>query len=100
VRHLGAATRIDVPEGSAVGGRSGAYAFTLIGVPEPSLFAKIIPEAAQQIFETLRPWINDETTVNFSSPGVAGTPAWSGEMMDRLAAVRRTHDPDRVFPRG
>jgi hypothetical protein len=100
VRHLGAATRTDVPEGSAVGGRSGAYTFTLIGVPEPSLFAKVIPEAAQQIFETLRPWINDETTVNFSSHGGAGTPAWSSETSDRLAAVRKAHDPDRVFPRG
>jgi FAD/FMN-containing dehydrogenase len=99
LRHLGAATRTDVPGGSAVGGRSGAYTFTLVGAPEPSLFVNIIPGAAQKIFDAIRPWINPETTVNFSSHGGAGTPAWSPETTARLAEVRATHDPDRVFPR-
>jgi FAD/FMN-containing dehydrogenase len=99
VRHLGAATRTDVPEGSAVGGRSAAYTFTLVGAPEPSLFAKVIPDAAQQIFDTLRPWINDETTANFAGHGEAGTPAGSAATLHRLDAVRAAHDPERVFPR-
>ncbi|GAB3604922.1 FAD-binding oxidoreductase [Conyzicola nivalis] len=99
LRHLGAATAVDVPEGSAVGGRSGRYTFTLIAAPEPSLFQNIVPEAANRIFEALRPWINAESNVNFSGHGGAGTPNWSPAATERLAAVRAAYDPDRVFAR-
>lgn len=97
LRHLGAAVGVDVAEGSAVGGRSGAYTFTLIAAPEPSLFQNVVPEAAGKIFEALRPWINAESNVNFSSFGGAGTPNWSPEVTERLAKVRAEYDPDRVF---
>jgi hypothetical protein len=97
LRQLGAAAGVDVAEGSAVGGRSGAYTFTLIAAPEPSLFQNVVPEAAKRIFDALRPWINPESNVNFSSLGGAGTPNWSPEVAERLAAVRRRYDPDRVF---
>ena len=97
LRHLGAATAVDVAEGSAVGGRSGQYAFTLVAAPEPSLFTNVVPEAATKIFDALRPWINDESNVNFSSQGGAGTPNWSPAVAERLAAVRARFDPDRVF---
>ena len=98
LRHLGGAVRTDVPEGSAVGGRSAEYTFTLIGAPEPSLFAKLIPDAASQIFDALRPWINEESNINFQNNGGAGTPAWSAETSARLGTVRVAHDPDRIFP--
>jgi hypothetical protein len=97
LRHLGAAAATDVAEGSAVGGRSGAFALTLIGAPEPSLFENIIPAAAAKVFDTLRPWINDESNVNFSSHGGAGTPNWSADVSARLDAVRAEYDPGRVF---
>jgi hypothetical protein len=99
LRHLGAAAATDVTEGSAVGGRSGAYALTLIGAPEPSLFATVIPEAAARVFDTLRPWINAESNVNFSSHASAGTPNWSAETSARLDAVRKAYDPAGVFAR-
>ena len=100
LRHLGAATAVDVPEGSAVGGRAARYTFTLIGAPEPSLFDKVVPEAAAKIFESLRPWVNDVSNVNFSGRGGAGTPNWSADTAARLATVRAQHDPDRVFAQG
>ena len=99
LRHLGAATAVDVPEGSAVGGRGARFALTLVAAPEPSLFANIVPEAARKIFDALRPWVNDVSNVNFSGIGGAGTPNWSDDTSARLATVRAQHDPDRVFPR-
>ena len=98
LRHLGGAVSTDVAEGSAVGGRSAEYTFTLIGAPEPSLFAKLIPDAASQIFDALLPWINEESNINFQSHGGAGTPTWSAETSARLGTVRVAHDPDRIFP--
>ena len=97
LRHLGAAVAVDVAEGSAVGGRSGAYTLTLIAAPEPSLFQTIVPEAAGKIFDAVRPWINPESNVNFSSNVGAGTPNWSPDVAERLAKVRAKYDPDRVF---
>jgi len=98
LRHLGGAVSTDVAEGSAVGGRSAEYTFTLIGAPEPSLFANLIPDAASQIFDALLPWINEESNINFQSHGGAGTPTWSAETSARLGTVRVAHDPDRIFP--
>jgi FAD/FMN-containing dehydrogenase len=97
VRHLGGATRRDVDGGSAVGGRSAGYTFTLIGAPEPSLFTRILPEAAAKVFASIASRVNPETTVNFDGGAGAGTPAWSQEVLERLAAVRAEHDPDGVF---
>jgi hypothetical protein len=97
LRHLGAAVAVDVAEGSAVGGRSGAYTLTLIAAPEPSLFHSVVPEAAGKIFDAVRPWINPESNVNFSSNIGAGTPNWSPDVTERLAKVRAKYDPDRVF---
>jgi len=99
LRHLGGALATDVPEGSAVGGRSAKYALVLVAAPEPSLFARIVPDAANAVFDAVRPWINPESNVNFSSNGGAATPNWSPETTERLAAVRKRYDPDRVFAR-
>jgi len=97
LRHLGAAVAVDVAEGSAVGGRSGAYALTLIAAPEPSLFQNVVPAAAGAIFDAVRPWINTESNINFSANVGAGTPNWSPEVSAKLATVRAKYDPDRVF---
>lgn len=66
MRHLGGATWRDVPEGSAVGGRGGAYTLFMVGVPDPSLFEKVLPMAADALLEPLRPWIAAENTVNLA----------------------------------
>jgi len=97
LRHLGGATRRDVVGGSAVGGRSGAYTLSLIGMPDPGLFPAVLPAAAEAVYEALRPWINAESTINFASHSLAGTPSWSPETAARLAEVRAEYDPRGVL---
>jgi hypothetical protein len=103
LRHLGAATTIDVPGGSAVGGRASAFTFTMVGVPNPELFDVVIPGFADQLVASIRPWISDETTVNFA--GGAATmeefaSAWPREIHDRLQAARALYDPQGLFTYG
>lgn len=103
MRHLGGATRRDVPEGSAVGGRGGAYTLFMVGVPDPSLFEKVLPMAADALLEPLRPWIAAENTVNLAGgltvPG-SYEASWPAETFTRLAEVRTAYDPNTLFPYG
>jgi FAD/FMN-containing dehydrogenase len=100
LRHLGGATRRDVAEGSAVGGRDAEYTLALIGVPVPELFTEVLPRAARGIVSALAPWISPITTVNFVAHGAidetASTP-WPRHISERLDAVRHRYDPDDVF---
>lgn len=103
IRHLGGATRRDVPEGSAVGGRGGAYTFFMAGVPDPNLFATVLPLAADALVAPLQPWISAENTINYAGgltvPG-SYEASWPADTFTRLAEVRATYDPDTVFPYG
>lgn len=103
MRHLGGATRRDVPEGSAVGGRGGAYTLFMVGVPDPSLFEKVLPMAADALLEPLRPWIAAENTVNLAGgltvPG-SYEASWPAETFTRLAEVRTAYDLNTLFPYG
>jgi FAD/FMN-containing dehydrogenase len=92
VRHLGNATTRDVPSGSAVGGRSASFAVSLIGVPQPELFAEVIPRAADGILASFAPWRSTEENINFL--GEPAEPArieraWPPEVRARLDKVRR-----------
>lgn len=103
LRHLGAATAVDVAGGTAAGGRASAFTFTMIGVPNPALFDQVIPAFADELTESIRPWISDETTINFA--GDSSTPeefasAWPPEIHQRLQAARALYDPDRLFTFG
>lgn len=102
VRHIGAATRHDVPEGSAVGGRASSYTLSLIGVPDPALFAEALPAATDALLASLAPWLSPETNINFSGyPDPADyRRSWSAETFARLAAVRASVDPEGVFAYG
>ncbi|MFF0267456.1 FAD-binding oxidoreductase [Kribbella sp. NPDC004536] len=103
VRHLGGATERDVPEGSAVGGRGGACTMTMIGVPDPSLFEKVLPATVDALLAKLAPWVCAETTVNFAGgfalPG-SYEASWPADTFARLAEVRAAYDPDGLFPFG
>jgi len=99
IRQLGEATTRDVPEGSAVGGRAGAFTLSVVAA-DPSTFA-----GARAAFDSLKsavaPWISPHTTVNFI--GVPRSPtappsAWDADTFAKLAVVRRRYDPERVFP--
>jgi hypothetical protein len=94
VRHIGSATTRDVPGGSAVGGRGAQFTTSLVGVPQPELFAEVIPAAARRIHETFTPWLSAENTINFlgepTEPARIET-AWSAPTRARLADIRRRY---------
>lgn len=101
LRHIGGATTRDVPEGSAVGGRDGAYTLVMIGAPDPSLFATVLPQVADGITARLRPWISASTNINFAGDlSVPGSyeACWPAGTFARLAEVRAQYDPAHVFP--
>lgn len=100
LRHLGAATTVDVAGGSAAGGRASAYTFTMVGVPDPTLFAEVIPAFADEVVRHIRPWASDETTINFASEpdtAEAFAAAWPREIHERLQAARALYDPQGLF---
>ncbi|MEU4192050.1 FAD-binding oxidoreductase [Kribbella sp. NPDC026611] len=103
LRHLGGATARDVPGGSAVGGRGGAATMTMIGVPDPSLFEKVLPATVDGVLERLEPFVSAETTVNFAGgfalPG-SYQASWPPATFSRLAELRAAYDPDQLFPYG
>nr|WP_238354984.1 FAD-binding protein [Kribbella sandramycini] len=103
IRHLGGATNRDVPEGSAVGGRGGAYSLFMVGVPDPGLFETVLPAVAGQVLGAVQPWTSAENTVNladgFAVPG-SWEACWPAETRAKLAEVRSAYDPRRVFPYG
>jgi hypothetical protein len=89
----------DVPEGSAVGGRGAGFGLTMIGAPDPSLFAGPVPAAADALFAALGPWLAPETNINFVGvrrPGLTGAP-WAPETAARLDEVRKAYDPHGVL---
>ena len=103
LRHLGAATAVDVPEGSAVGGRDAAFAVFAIGAPDPALFAEVLPRAIGGFAGALGPWTAAGSNIHFldhDASGAAFAAAWPRETFARLAEVRRRVDPHRVFPFG
>lgn len=101
--YSGGATAIDVPEGSAVGGRDVEALLHVIGVPDPSLFAEVLPGVQHGVEASLAAWIAPTTTINWvddPTDPVAFAKAWPDETRLKLARVRATHDPDHVFVYG
>jgi FAD/FMN-containing dehydrogenase len=103
LRHLGGATKRDVPEGSSVGGRSADYTLIFIGVPDPNLFDTVLPKVVDGVLAPLTPWISAETNVNYAGgflvPGSYDA-SWPADTLARLTAVRATYDPNTLFPYG
>ncbi|MFC0680236.1 FAD-binding oxidoreductase [Lysobacter korlensis] len=103
LRHLGSAAAVDLPAGSAVGGRDAAFTLVLIGVPDPSLFDSVLPRAGDAVIDAIRQWVHPRTNINF-----AGHPAtteefesaWPVTSLPRLAGLRRRLDPAGIFPFG
>ncbi len=99
LRHLGAATHVDVPEGSAAGGRATVGSLGLLGLI-PETFPVVLPEAAARLDRTVAPWRAAETAINFQGAPVTASrvaTGWPPEVLARLGEVRRIYDPDRVF---
>ncbi len=95
IRQLGSAAARDVPGGSAVGGRTPEFTLSIIGAPNPALFAQVIPGAAARLIAGLEQWLADETTINFL--GHYDPSGWPAATLERLSAVQREVDPTTVF---
>jgi FAD/FMN-containing dehydrogenase len=103
VRHLGSATLVDVPGGSAVGGRLSNGTLTLAGAPNPELFDTVIPRAAAACFDALASWIAPENNVNFAGAFASRAEyegAWRLATFARLAEIRKKYDPEGLFVYG
>ncbi|MBB5633201.1 hypothetical protein BKA04_001424 [Cryobacterium mesophilum] len=103
LRHLGGRTAVDVPEGSAAGGRSGRFSLYSIGVPDPALFATVLPAAGGALSDALAPWVAPQTMVNFAgafSSRAHFESAWPPEIFSRLETVRKAYDPAGLFTYG
>ena len=102
VRHLGGATRRDVEGGSAVGGRDAGFAFTLIGAPDPSLFAEVLPSALAALKPQLAPWLSSGTNIHWTdwNSDADYDRSWPAGVLERLKAVRAEVDPEGRFPFG
>lgn len=99
LRQLGSRTASDVPVGSAVGGRAGAFIFGAIGI-SPEKRDAFFAAAAAPFTASVDRWLSPETTVNFA--GEAPLPeleprAWAPETLERLAEIRTAHDPAGLF---
>jgi hypothetical protein len=98
LRHIGAATAREVPEGSAVGGRSGRFVLTFIS-NDPTRFGGF-PAAAAAVKRDLAPSFADEGNINFVGdplPADEVAHAWSESTRHRLDQVRRKYDPRGVL---
>lgn len=93
IRHIGGATRHDVNEGSAVGGRSAGFVFSLVG-KSPKQFEEAFSIKADQLFHTLRPWISEEGNINLMGNSILGKHfkhMWPPEILKRLKEVQQRY---------
>ncbi|MDX6276347.1 MAG: hypothetical protein QOJ72_475 [Nocardioidaceae bacterium] len=95
IRHLGARTAVQPDAGDSVGGRGAEFVVSMIGAPDPSLFADVLPSATDRLLEAIGPWLSPEINANFGDDASGQT--WPGEVGRRLAAIRRAGDPDGIF---
>jgi hypothetical protein len=99
LRHLGAATRGDVPGGSAVGGRSASFSLYVVGAPDPSLFDVVVPAAYEQLLGSIGAYVAPESFINWWSGRDlrAFEASWTPETFQRLGELRRQWDPAGIF---
>ncbi len=98
LRHLGEATRVDVPEGSAVGGREAEYSLGLVAA-NPATFESV-PAAGDRLRGAIERYVAPETNVNFLGAVRSKEhfeSAWPASTVRRLTEVRKRYDPEGVF---
>ena len=102
IRHIGGATRHDVEDGSAVGGRSAGYVMNVVGMPNPALFDTVLPGAFSAFLDAIAPWISTDMNVNFRVWHTIEEfrTLWPAQTFTRLDVVRSEVDPSGVFPYG
>jgi hypothetical protein len=98
IRHLGEATAHDVPEGSAVSGRSASFTFGAVTF-DPGQFASAAG-AVNLVFDELLPWTSSEGNSNFmGAPRSAEQwiSTWPPDVWTRLTEINRRYDTDGLF---
>lgn len=101
-RQLGGAAARDVVGGSAVGGRSGHFVFSLLGI-SPQPMAEVFANYAGAFTASVADSILPETTINFAGEtddAEVYARSWSPENVARLALVREQYNPAGLFPSG
>lgn len=99
IRHLGGATKQDVPGGSAAGGRSANYLLGLVG-GNPELLYTAIPAAITDLLAIFQPWTSREGNINFTGEIHSRdhfASLWSSETFQRLEEIRKKYDPQGLF---
>ncbi|MEV4536135.1 FAD-binding oxidoreductase [Asanoa sp. NPDC049518] len=99
LRHLGGAAARDVEGGSAVAGRDGSFACSLVGV-RPDFFEKVLPDAAYDWREVAGPWLRDDCNANLMGLPITAerlATMWSEGANTRLGEIRWRYDPDGVL---
>jgi FAD/FMN-containing dehydrogenase len=100
IRRLGGAVSRDVPEGSAVSGRSAGYTLALIGIPEPEGPHVDFDAYAQMVTDAIGPWVSSQANINFT--GFITTIqdfelVWPHVTGERLTRIRQRYDPQELF---
>ncbi|MEO5951703.1 MAG: FAD-binding oxidoreductase [Chloroflexia bacterium] len=97
IRHIGEATKHDVPEGSSVSGRGADYTMGVLAT-NPALFETEVPTAVAQLFNSVKQWAYPETNMNFvghNGPYFVRTS--SDEDFAKLDSIRKLYDPEGIF---
>jgi hypothetical protein len=104
LRHLGAALEVDVAEGSAAGGRSGAFTLTGIGMLASPELVSAVHAGGEALLSAVGPWISPQTNINFATTAFRDpaqfAASWPPATFERLAALRAEYDPAGLFPFG
>ncbi|NQX11657.1 FAD-binding oxidoreductase [Microbacteriaceae bacterium VKM Ac-2855] len=100
LRHLGGAIGRTPPGGDAVGGRDAGFVLTVVGVPDPALFAEALPAIGARLRVGLARWTAAEGVPNFTGSWAAAelsAHAHPLAELDRLDRARTQYDSARIF---
>lgn len=98
VRRLGGA--LDGPAQHAAELAGAEYLVSVIGAPDPRLFADAVPAHARRLARHLEPWLTGGSLLNFHGVADDLHPldlCWSAATAERLARVRRSVDPEGLL---
>jgi hypothetical protein len=102
LRLLGGALARQPQVPNAVAGRGGAYQVLAIGLALPEL-AQVVPALGKGVLAALEPWRVPGCVTNFlgdvEGPAEVAA-AYPADVAERLQAIKRAVDPDRVFAHG
>ena len=97
IRHLGGAFARSVPDGGAHGPISAEYNLFALGVPAAPELVQVILATFAHIEDTFGGAIKRRTLLNFLDAGEEPLLWWDEHTRERLAALKRTHDPGHTI---